>query len=74
MQLRSERIQSHQLHHLLKTLQIVEDNLGRSIRFLTDYAQVYRFPKMITRRNLKELKKMKDAAESLKDLQLKHLK
>lgn len=66
MQKRKLHLQRHRLRAFAATLEQVECRLERDIKFLTDFAEIYKFPKRITRRNLKQYKKMMEAAKLLK--------
>lgn len=66
-------LQKHRIAAFTKTLILIDLRLQRNIKFLEDYAAVYRFPKMLTRRNLKQLQEWQKAAKLLQSLEPKNL-
>lgn len=74
MQRKKTFIQKHRLKAFTATLEQVEKALIKSLEFSTNYAEVYHFPKAITRNNTRRLKKWIKAAQQLKDLELKNIK
>jgi hypothetical protein len=51
----SKNLQGHRLKAFYKTLLLIEDKIERDKKFIKEYADVYRFPKMKTRKNLKTM-------------------
>jgi hypothetical protein len=51
----SKNLQGHRLKAFYKTLLLIEDKIERDKKFIKEYADVYHFPKMKTRKNLKTM-------------------
>jgi hypothetical protein len=50
-----KNLQGHRLRAFYKTLLLIEQKIERDKKFIKEYAAVYKFPKMKTRKNLKTM-------------------
>lgn len=73
MTIRKTNLQGHRLKAFTATLEQLETRLQQKITFVNDYAVIYKFPKMLTRRNLRQYKRWMKAVQELKDIEQKHL-
>lgn len=73
MAIRKTNLQKHRLNAFTVTLEQLETRLEQKIKFVTDYSEVYKLPKMLTRRNLRQYKRWLQAAKELKEIEQKHL-
>lgn len=73
MQRRKTHLQKHRLKAFTSTLEQVSTRIDQKIKFLEDYAEVYKMPVMLTRKNLQQLRNWQRAADTLKSIQLNQL-
>ena len=64
----SKNLQAHRLKAFYKTLLLIEDKIERDKKFIKEYADIYRFPKMKTRKNLKTIDQQIKAINIIKQL------
>lgn len=63
-------IQAHRVKAFIKTLEQLEICITQKIKYITDYASVFKFPIILTAKNLRKLKKWQRACRELKDIEL----
>ena len=63
-----QNLQAHRLRAFYKTLLLIEDKIERDKKFIKEYAAVYKFPKMKTRKNLKTMDQQIKAINIIKQL------
>lgn len=64
--MRKQVLQKHQLAAFSKSLLAIETDLQQKIRFIENYADVYRFPLTIVKRNLRSWRRQLKAVDELK--------
>lgn len=62
-------LQKHRLKAFSKTLELVECSLQQRIDFITDYNEIYKFPAVLTKKNLRHYRRMLKATKELRNLQ-----
>ena len=62
----SKNLQAQRLKAFYKTLLLIEDKIERDKKFIKEYAAVYKFPKMKTRKNLKTMNQQIKAINIIK--------
>lgn len=71
--MKKQNLQRHRIRAFHVTLGEIGARVENRIRFINDYAVVYKFPKRLTAQNLKKLRRWAKATQNLKDLEHSHL-
>ena len=62
----SKNLQAHRLKAFYATLLLIENKIESDKKFIKEYAAVYKFPKMKTRKNLKTMNQQIKAINIIK--------
>ena len=74
MRTQKTHLQKHRIKAFTATLEQLETRLHQKLGFYDQYSELYHFPKMLTRRNLRKYKRWLKATKALRDIDEKHIK
>lgn len=66
-------LQRHRIRAMSETLLQISTRLNKKIDFLEEFAEVYKWPKSIRKRNIRKYRKWLEAAKELRDLDFRDI-
>lgn len=66
-------LQRHRIQAMSETLMQLSTRLNKKIDFLEEFAEVYKWPKSIRKRNIRKYRKWLNAARELADLEFRDI-